>query len=247
LELALEKRGPFVFTCVNVAHDAVAGGTMSALLGFAPLPAPPSVLDTPQVVLGGGPEEELTPPLEVGGYRLEFEGEDRVDQMKTIRKVECSARRSTYRILDGHHVDMRVADLVFTNGEREVRAMDAGASPPRLQRLCHGLRLSVESLGEEHLVELSQARLVPGEGIVPWSNLFSATSDELDVGAEADVSAILLGLGAKAVGTKRDVLGVENTRSNYSCVVFPPGAHLVPIAAYVLTRIAPLDHGVTRP
>jgi hypothetical protein len=53
-------------------------------------------------------------------------------------------------------------------------------------------------------------------------------------------------LGADAVGTKGDVLGANTTRTNYVCTVFQEAAEHVPAAAYVLTRIAPLDHGITR-
>ena len=73
-----------------------------------------------------------------------------------------------------------------------------------------------------------------------WSSVFKASLDELRLGAGLDIKAALESFGARAVGTKAEVFAATGTHQNYLCATFPPGAHLVPIAAYVLTRIAPL-------
>jgi hypothetical protein len=82
-----------------------------------------------------------TSTLGVGAYGVTYRGEERVHLLKTIKKAECGACLRLYQVTDGHHIDMTIADVAFANGEREVRTVDVGTSPPRLQRLGKGLRM----------------------------------------------------------------------------------------------------------
>jgi hypothetical protein len=98
----------------------------------------------------------------------------------------------------------------------------------------------VHPFGDLQFVELTQARLNLGE----WSNVFKASRDELDLGAGLDVASCLLELGAECVDTREAAMGDETGRRTFLCAVFRERSSIVPAAAYVLTRIAPLMRGV---
>lgn len=150
-----------------------------------------------------------------------------------------------YEIEGPDRLRLRCADIAWDADdappERDVHTLERYGSPQRFDRLCHGLRLTVQAHGKVGcFVELRQARMKSAT----WSNLFRADRADLDVGARVDVAATLRSVGATEVGYRRHVLGDDGRRRNYVCATFGPEADLVPIVAYVLTRVLPVLHEV---
>lgn len=52
--------------------------------------------------------------------------------------------------------------------------------------------------------------------------------------------AELRALGATKTGTRHELLGKRGPRMNKLCAIFPQEKDLVPVAAYVMTRVAPV-------
>ncbi len=75
--------------------------------------------------------------------------------------------------------------------------------------------------------------------------MFRASQEELDRGAGVGTVVTLRNFGATDIGPRQVLLGDTTNRRLYWCVVFPPDAGLIPLVAYVLTRVAPLHYGVT--
>jgi hypothetical protein len=118
--------------------------------------------------------------------------------------------------------------------------IEANKATDAISRLVRGCRLEIREQASNSLAILRQARLKEGG----WSNLFAASLDELDEGAEMLVAEALLNLGAISVGTKADVIGATDKQKNLCCVVFPPAKVEVALGGYLLTRVLPLLNGV---
>lgn len=95
--------------------------------------------------------------------------------------------------------------------------------------------------GRERYVELRQVRLKPnGRG-----NLFAPDEAGLDAGAGIGVAEELRRYGAAAVGTRAELLGDAGRHRARLGARLPCGAEMVPVVAYVLTRVAPVARGAT--
>ncbi len=144
--------------------------------------------------------------------------------------------------LDGpQRLRLTVAVLRWRNGERNVETEHRHTSPERLDRLRHGLRLTLNNVPSRRGIwwaELRQARVKPCES--QWSNLFKASLDELDAAAEVDTRAELLSVGAQAVGTRSKLLGDEGLRRTDLCVTYRADDLIVPVVAYTITRVLPI-------
>lgn len=139
---------------------------------------------------------------------------------------------------EGLHLGVR--DISWENGERDIVTFARHSSPQIYDTLVERLRLSVLVRGGVY-VELRQAR-VRANG---HAGLFDASLAALSRGAGVDVPGILRQFGATAVGTRSEILG-DTGRSRHrigACLAAGPGSS--PLVAYVLTRIAPVAHGIT--
>ncbi|MBT6373254.1 MAG: protein kinase [Gemmatimonadales bacterium] len=128
-------------------------------------------------------------------------------------------------------------------GEAWVKAVDAHSSPARIHRLIHGLRPGIHPVPDgdpRAFMELRQARIIDDPD---WPRLRKVSQADLDDAAEADVAALLRDLGSISVSTRGDSWGDEGRRRTDLCVVFERTNLEVPLAAYALTRVAPLAEG----
>ena len=107
--------------------------------------------------------------------------------------------------------------------------------------LVERLRLPVTQRGHDLYAELCQVRLKPnGRG-----NLYAATIQDLDDGARVSVAHELEHHGATRVGTRVELLGDEGRARNRVGVRFGQQADLVPVIAYICTRVAPVANGIS--
>ena len=132
-------------------------------------------------------------------------------------------------------------ELLITNyGESWIHAVDAHDSPRFIHRLVHGLRPGIYDVpGEENqsFIELRQAQIVDD---LDWPKVRKVSLEELNDGAEVSI-AELFGLhGALTVDTRENAYGETNNRRTDLCVTFHKKNTIIPLAAYVLTRVAPL-------
>lgn len=182
-------------------------------------------------------------PMEVAGWRVVSLGTERVVAQDVGGKRGAAeahifvARREDAGMLEIGH-------LAFGRSS-DVRCLRYSSDTPEvLHRLTHGLRMSIQEVdgGAKGWVELRQARIKPGATPI-WSNLYGATEDELDEGAGVSVRECLEALGGR-MGTRASLLSDDGRKRHALCVLFDRGNLAVPMAAYLLTRVAPLLAGV---
>jgi len=159
---------------------------------------------------------------------------------ETVLGVVTSGSGPRFEVTGPSELRISLMDLVWANGERDVRAL-AAEGPKAIRRLDSGsLRLSVyktpEGLG---WIELSVAQIRPGAAD-RRSNLRKARLDQLDLASGVDAVQTLSSAGATKIGSKEDVLGHTDKRRSYLCAVLPWDNALLPATAYVLTRVLPL-------
>jgi hypothetical protein len=146
-----------------------------------------------------------------------------------------------FELVGPQRLRLTIAVVRWRNGERNVETTHRHTSPERLDRLRHGLRLTLNHVPRQPSVcwaELRQARVKPGES--QWSNLYKASLDELSAGAAVDASAELLGAGAQAVGSRGELLGEQGVRRTDLCFTFRSDDLVVPVVADTITRVLPI-------
>ena len=167
---------------------------------------------------------------------------------RTTGREEKIGQNRIFEFLDdgGHYV--KIAYAVWSNGERDIRPIEAEGSRS-LERLNKGgLRLDIYSVRkgpyksrDNLFCVLRQAR-VKRKSENQWSNLFNATPIELDKGAGLDVQKVLEKAGAIDIGTREEILDEWGRTRNQWCIVFERENELLPVVAFALTRILPLIH-----
>lgn len=179
----------------------------------------------------------------VGVVTVASTGEQRRLEGQTTNREQASGWASIYEVTGPDDLRLECADITWddcSSPQRDVRTLERHGSPQRFDRLCHGLRLAVHPAGSLHFVELRQARMKSDD----WSNLYYATPEELDDGAATKVARTLRAVGAHEVGTREAVLGDTGRRRRFLCATFDAEANLVPVVAYVVTRVLPVLHRV---
>lgn len=200
-----------------------------------------AVADRPQ------PTVQPPPPavLQYGPFQLGTVAEARrLAPQPTISGVRTAGSARVFTATDQQGTTLEIAYIVWDNDEREVRALTITA-PDQAVRLLEGgrRRLGIQPYRDDPqqaVIELSQAR-IKAQGESGWSNLFMASQEELDEGAGLDVCAALVQAGARQSGTKAQLLHEGGTRRNYLCAIFPAEQRLVPVVAFLLTRVLPLQ------
>jgi len=163
-------------------------------------------------------------------------GERAVAKGQTCSGEECSATVYLCEVKIPSGGRLELGYMVWSNGERNVEAVNAVGVSKLIRRLEHGLRLGIHPRGSEDWIELGQARM-KGED---WAGKFKASPAQLNEGAGIGVTRILKNLGATEIGTKEKLLNDDSKRRFYLCAVFGRNSTQVPIAAYMLTRVLPL-------
>jgi len=146
-------------------------------------------------------------------------------------------------------LDADVLYVRWDNGEREVRFGDIRIAPPAIINVRNGRRLCLVEKPDggrpgagSRYVFLKQARIKDAQYS---SGLYPATLEALNEGAGLDVTEMLIALGARQVATKGYVLGDRGKARSLYIAVFAAEDEAVPVAAFAMTRILPLLHGVT--
>ena len=160
----------------------------------------------------------------------------------TLSGLEARGEQRIYAVDGDGGLTLCLGHVRWRHGEEEVRVATRPAVPSALAALLDDQRLAVEPWGWGHAhVSLDPLRLERG--------LFEETAyvrpqpcseAELDGAAGLSVRPLLLGAGALAVGTRQEVLGECDERRHRLSATFPREAGIVPVLAFVLTRVAPL-------
>jgi hypothetical protein len=148
-----------------------------------------------------------------------------------------------FKVKGPDRLDLEVADVTWTNGHRDVRVVSRRGSPEIFDRLHERLRLGVHRHKDVLYVTLDQARIKDYR----WANTYKASLGQLSRGAGTDVKEALLGLGARLVVTRAVGLGDRSTHAGKFCAIFEESTDLVAVAAFAMTRIAPIANGITAP
>lgn len=130
-----------------------------------------------------------------------------------------------------------VAYMRWRNGERDLRCLRA-EGPGWAHRLENRHRLGIYRDNSGDYVELMAVELVDDSG---WSTRFKASKGDLDEVFGDDAFDLLYGAGAISINTRARLLGEEGTRASYLAAMFPPDHVPGPVAAFILTRILPLQ------
>ncbi len=146
------------------------------------------------------------------------------------------AERLIYEVEGPDGILLTVSDAFFENGERHIQVLDASGTDQRFERLTRGCRMGVTASDDVVDFELRQARMKEDD----HSTAHNATIEQLDHGAGIDMQTTLRSLGAGRFMTKGEMTGAEGARKNTLCTVAPLDAELVPVAAYVMTRVSPV-------
>ncbi len=177
--------------------------------------------------------------VELGRLRLtDLNQTERVLGGTTTKEVDVPGLMTLYQVR-GTRWTMSIADCAWENGERDVRVVNRGDAPQIFDFLRSKNRMTVEPHRNVLKARLSQSLI--GANDRPVRRL--ATLAELTSAAGVDVRAKLLELGGIAVDTRAELWGDDSNHRGYVEVQFPAHAALVPVAAYVLSRLAPLDTG----
>jgi hypothetical protein len=181
-------------------------------------------------------------PLQIGAAKVILKGREYlIEEGETVSGVICNGKAILFNVTGPQETFVRVADVVWDNGENDVRALDA-YGPKMVRRLDQGAhRLSVydhPQNSELAWIELSQARIDLSKHDLRTQRR-KADERQLDEGARVKVFQILIRLGAIKVDTKHEVLGTISKRKDFLSVLFPKHNKDVPIASFVLTRILP--------
>jgi hypothetical protein len=177
---------------------------------------------------------------QVGSFSLGDASAPAVSEGRTASGADCSGTARAYELTGPDGLHLTVRDTTWSNGERDVAASERHESPECFDTLIGRLRLSVQSHANAQYVELQQARRRGTR-----AQTFRADLGELDSAAGVDCATVLRHAGAFAVGTRAQLLDDDGRRREYVVASFLQGHDLVPVIAYVLTRVAPIAAGIT--
>jgi len=227
----------------------------------APSPTQPAVVQEPvkkeEPVQVPGPEKIVVPQIIVpetevkvqtatrtqkgiaaGSFQLIGPGESMATEIASFdgRSVAATAIPWTAIGPDGHEFLIHVV-LMDEDGEGEfgqVFCESRLSSPGIWDDIVRRLRVGIRRLGDGQLtMDLRIAVRENGERaakrIVPLA--------EIDTLIGLDTSAILLGLGANAVGSRAELTGETNRTRNWPSVTFAADDIVTPAAAFVLTTL----------
>lgn len=178
-------------------------------------------------------------PLTIGQLTVEEAGTDAI-KGTTVSKQKSRGDVTLYTVTGPDGLDLLVRDVRWRVGERDVATVARRESPERYDGLVNRLRLSVAPTEDGIAVELRQARTRENG----HHNLFVPTAAGLADGAGVDVVALLEAHGA-TVGTRELLLNDLSGHRTRLTALAPGDGGLVPLIAYVATRVAPTQRGTT--
>jgi CheY-like chemotaxis protein len=169
-----------------------------------------------------------------------------IEKGQTVKGISCSGLQKLFEV-EGNGVKLDLAYTTWETGERDIRTAYKVNGPAALRRLQGGrLRLPIMPIDNEgsdqkklDYVILRQAR-VKIDTTDKWSNLFKAGWEDLDDGSRLDSIEILKQAKTLHLGTKQELLGVNDRSRLFLCAIFERNNELFPVVAFVLTRVLPL-------
>lgn len=200
----------------------------------------------------------------LGGFLIQPTGEEMVlDEGETLSSEVSAGRGVIFEVKYNDSVLVEAVHIRWLNGEEDVRAISVIEGVQALNRLESGLRLGIKRVSdsmpaaerahEQHRLrtrqeclrsdlrwlELRQAR-INRQRPNKWSNLYQATLDDLREGASFDILEPLERAGCLALGTKAELLRAADPTRFRLCAIYHADSQWFPLAAYTVTRIAPL-------
>jgi hypothetical protein len=175
-----------------------------------------------------------------GPFSIEDAGKQTIEAQPVQGSKEL-VEADTFRVRHRDGWSLHLAVPTFSDGQRDIRCLEySEGTPLPLHRLTHGLRMSLlDTETGEAFAEMSQAKVKRMEP--PYhSNLCKADEHELDVGAGCSVRSFVEPLGAE-FGPREEVLKDRGRRRGYCCVKMNRNDFEPALAAYVLTRVLPLN------
>jgi hypothetical protein len=183
--------------------------------------------------------------MELGHLHIE-RVDERVLPGTSLSGASSSGEASLWSVTGPPGVKLTLADVNWTNGEQDVRALEAEGplpvaigGPRPLERLLRGGRLAVLGTGSTRYVELQIMRINPMSPEM-WSSSHKASDDDFVRVLGEDWHDQLRAYGPSRIGTRESVLDDITRRRAFLCVAFERKASPLPIAAYCLTRVLPL-------
>ena len=185
--------------------------------------------------------EDSRPLLEHGGFQLFDLGVWTSIEGQTASRSISKGQAYNFRVVAGKKIDMLIGEVHWSNGDWEVRVLEAERAPDSLRRLEHGLRMGVQRQPRKRaLVEIRVARCKDQD----WSNMFRTTRSEMKLIIGKDIGSFLSPFGNIQVGTRESIIGDMSNRRGDLCVLFDDDNSLIPVVAYFATRILPISQNV---
>lgn len=179
--------------------------------------------------------------LEHGGFQLFDLGIWTSIEGQTVSRNVSKGQAYNFRLVAGKRIDMLIGEVHWSNGDWEIRVLEAERAPDSLRRLEHGLRMGFQRLPRRRAVaEIRVARCKDAA----WSNMFKTTRTEMKSIIGKDIGAFLSQFGTVEVDTRETVLGDSSNRRGDLCVLFDDDNSLVPVVAYFVTRVLPISQNV---
>lgn len=172
------------------------------------------------------------------GFAITRAGEIELDVKQTPRREhDVSARADEYTVVhrDGHVMTVRCVRAV--NGEQWIEARDIESDSALMRSLEGRRRLTIEVTADG--LGSCVMKIVEPVGDA-WTTLRSASAERLDEASGTSVEAELRRVGALEVGTRQHVLGETGRTRGLMCATFDIQDALVPVLAFLLTRVSPL-------
>ena len=177
----------------------------------------------------------MTPSdIQVGEFLIRRTETYRGIEGETTSGVATSGVAELFDV-SGRGANVEVGFVRWQNGEEDVRQLRRLAGPEPVDGITDRLRMTIYDSGDESWCECEQA-WVDKSGRVRKR---MASLEEIDVGggiSSAEVLKPLLG----RIGTREMLRHDEGQRRNRLCVVFPAEERIVPVAVFVMSRLAPV-------
>jgi hypothetical protein len=156
-------------------------------------------------------------------------------QGSSISGAVCAG---TSRITEIRHesISLKIADTEWTNGERDIQAIDRMESPGTIDSLIKRLRIGIygSPLHEELVYMELRVALSDPSGRAILRKLKLAELESLLKVSFRDLLPRSRGI---LVGTREELFEDESRRRSELCVMFPKSDHQTPIRVWVIARL----------
>lgn len=155
----------------------------------------------------------------------------------TVAGRHGSGRALPWRVEGPDELLLDIEDVLWDDGTREVRGVEAYSSPRRFERLASGLRLGVHRHSPDRWhARLRIARLTSDD----WSQAYKTDARELCAATGIEPTKVLRDAGADVIGTAEVAYGEAGRGRTEFAVSFRGDDSPVPAVAWTLTRVLPV-------